>query len=408
MESWVIQPGFPVVTVDIDPSGRQLTLSQRRFGYLPHDAEVNARWQIPIMLRIGGPHGTQTQTVLLSQGSAIVPLPTEADWVVANAGGHGFYRVRYAPELLHKLTANLQQTLSTIERFNLVNDTWASVVAGQTPLADVVEMSKLFGEETDSNVWAAILDPLGTLVRLLPEKRQPALRAFVRDLIRPVVQRLGWTAQPGESEQTGTLRSALTFRLAIIGEDAAAQTRFRDLHATYLLDRTAVEPNLVWNAIFVTAYTGGPADFDTLMTRYRSAETSQERERYLFALPGFQDRDVIRHTLEMTLSDEVPTGLAPFVIRDVMQRSSSGDLAWTFIKEHWDTILARFAEANIPDMLAGIATLSTPVLAADVAQFFESHPLVDGATVLERYLERLRINVAFLGRTNADVALLFR
>jgi puromycin-sensitive aminopeptidase len=408
MESWVSQPGFPNVTVDIDRTGRLLTLTQRRFSYLPDSSESTARWQIPITLRVGGQQGAQTRSVLLDQPSATVQLPADTDWVVANAGGHGFYRVRYAPELLHRVTKNLQQTLSVVERFNLVSDTWASVVAGLTPLEDVVELAKLFGEETDGNVWAALVDPFGALIRQLPADRQPVVRAFVRDLMRPALDRLGWAAQPGESEQTGTLRSALTFRLAVLGEDAATQARFRELHATYLADRTAVEPNLVWSSIFVTAYTGGPADFDVLVARYRAAEMPQERERYLFGLPGFQDRAVIPRTLEMTLSDEISPGLAPFVIRDVMLRSSGADLAWDFIKAHWETILARFAEASIPDMLAGITTLSTPALAADVEQFFESNPLVAGGTVLARHLERLRVNVAFRGRASDEISAYFR
>ena len=53
-----------------------------------------------------------------------MPLPASPDWVVVNAGGHGFYRVQYAPPLLKKLTGALTK-LAPIERFNLVSDAFA-------------------------------------------------------------------------------------------------------------------------------------------------------------------------------------------------------------------------------------------------------------------------------------------
>ena len=40
------------------------------------------------------------------------------DWAVVNAGGHGFYRVRYGPDLLARLAGDPAR-LAPIERFNL-------------------------------------------------------------------------------------------------------------------------------------------------------------------------------------------------------------------------------------------------------------------------------------------------
>ena len=62
-----------------------------------------------------------------------IPLSSQPEWVVINSGGHGFYRVQYAPDLHKRLTNNLYDTLSAVERFNLINDTWAAAQAGLTP-----------------------------------------------------------------------------------------------------------------------------------------------------------------------------------------------------------------------------------------------------------------------------------
>jgi hypothetical protein len=100
----------------------------------------------------------------------------------------------------------------------------------------------------------------------------------------------------------------------------------------------------------------------------------------------------------------VRTARGPALLGSLLQSPEGGDLAWAFIKEHWDAILARFAPSNLPRMVAGLPALSTPELAADVEGFFATHTLDIGARALEQALERLRINVAFRQREAPNVA----
>ena len=51
-------------------------------------------------LRAGTKRGVVTKTVLLADQELLLELPDAPDWVVVNAGGHGFYRVRYSDELM--------------------------------------------------------------------------------------------------------------------------------------------------------------------------------------------------------------------------------------------------------------------------------------------------------------------
>lgn len=110
----------------------------------------------------------------------------------------------------------------------------------------------------------------------------------------------------------------------------------------------------------------------------------------------------------MTLTDEIRTSQAPGVLGELLRSREGGDLAWAFVKQNWETILARFSPANIPDILFGITALSTPELAADVEQFFATHKLEAGAKPLEQALERLRINVRFRQREAANVEAYFK
>jgi aminopeptidase N len=327
--------------------------------------------------------------------------------VLVNEGGDGFFRVRYAPDLLRSLSSDLQHNLNAIERLNLANDTWASVVAGLTPIAELLDLTKLFGDETNHEVWAAVGDTVGGLVRLLPPDRRAPGEAFVRALIGPALARLGLDPSPDEDELTSRLRGRLLYRLALYGNDPAAQAKGRELYAAYLVDSASIDPNLSNIAISIVAYLGGPTEYDAFLDRYRATTDPVERLNYLFALPEFRDRDLVRRTLELAMTDDVRPGDAPGLIGGLFGHEQGGDLAWAFVKSHWDQIVERFDPENLPDLLSGITGLRTPELAADAEQFVATHPVESAARRIAQYLEQMRINVAFRRREAPNVAAYF-
>ncbi len=115
---------------------KSLRFTQNRFFYLPPAKPEAQLWHVPIIVRAKTDKGISTHRLLLTEGSAELELPGTLEWALVNEDSSGFFRVRYAPELLRSLTANLGQ-LRAIERFALVSDTWASTVAGLTPLSRI-------------------------------------------------------------------------------------------------------------------------------------------------------------------------------------------------------------------------------------------------------------------------------
>src|SRR5262245_27154185 len=114
MDGWIFQPGYPLVTADLNEQS-ELVMSQQRFTYLPNAAP--GLWQVPVQLRIQAGEKTKTQRLLLTRAEERVACPSDTQFVVVNEGGHGFYRVRYGPLLLKRLLEALE-TLAPIERFN--------------------------------------------------------------------------------------------------------------------------------------------------------------------------------------------------------------------------------------------------------------------------------------------------
>jgi puromycin-sensitive aminopeptidase len=231
--------------------------------------------------------------------------------------------------------------------------------------------------------------------------------AFVRDLVGPTVAKLGWERAAGESDLTAQLRGTLIAALGTTGEDPAIQAKAQELHAAYVEDRSAVDRDVVPAVISIVAHTGGEAEYDLFWSRYKTAATPQEEQRYLFNLGSFKDRALLQRTLGAALTAEIRTQNAPFLIGSLMTNLDGGDLAWEFVKTHWQGMVERFPDNTHVRMLAGITALSTPEQVADVEAFFKVPRVKQGQKTLDQHLERLQVNLAFRQRESAKLASYF-
>jgi puromycin-sensitive aminopeptidase len=391
MEAWVFSPGYPLITVA--ETGGRLVLAQERFTYLPQPAQAGRqRWQVPVALRLRAGGVVRTEQRLLTGAEERLELPGALDWVIVNAGGHGYYRVRYAPPLLGALAAEAAALATPIERFNLVNDTWASTVAGQSPLAEYLELTARFRAETDRNVWSGLIGSFAYLNRVLDAAERPRLQALVRDRLGPMVARLGWAPRAGENELTRQLRGDLLGALGTLGDDPAVQAQAREV---YRGDPTLVDPPVLSAAIAITAFVGGPAEYDDALSRFRTARTPQDEQRYLYALAGFRQPELAAQTLERTLNGDVRTQDAPFVVRAMLMSAYVRELAWRFARTRWQEMAATYPPSAYRRMWEGIVGLATPALEREVIEFFRTTAIDLGGKKLAQYLEQLRIAVAF-------------
>ncbi len=407
MDGWIFRPGYPVVTVSRDQGGH-LVLAQQRFNYLreplpPATAEPEQPWQVPVQLRVYAGGQPVEERVLLSEREARLRAGAGAEAIVVNAGGHGFYRVRYAPDLLDALLKRLE-TLAPIERFNLVNDAWALAVAGLMPLTAYLDLTARFRGERDRNVWSVLTASLYALNRVVEPGDRRRLEALVRDRAMPTFTALGWTPRAGEDELTRQLRGDLVRAIGVLGNDPGVQARATELYRAHVADPGAVDPNVLPALIAVLAYAGDAARYDEFLRRFRAATTPQEEQRYLYALAGFHDPALARQTLERLINGEVRTQDAPFVARGMLMSVDTREIAWEFVKAHWDTMDRLYPKHGMRRLAEGVTGLATPELEADVRRFFDAKKPQFGGKVLAQYLEQLHVAVTLRRREGAALS----
>ncbi len=334
MDGWIFQPGYPLITAELR-EGVDLILTQQRFTYLPNPAPrtphpSSATWQIPLQMRVTAGGKARTSRMLLTEKNTTVPLPHDWESVLINEEGHGFYRVHYAPDLLNRILNAGIDRLAATERFNLINDAWATTIAGLMPLTDYLDLTARFTAERDKNVWAVLLDSFSFLNRIITEEDRAALEAFVRGRIGPAVAALGWAPRSGESELTKQLRGELIGAQGKLGNDPAIQRRAVELYRAYRNDATAVDPNVVPSLVAILAHTGDATRYDEFNEKFRTATTPQEERRYLFSLASFQPKALLERTLARTISGEIRSQDAPFLVSAILGNVYGRELAWAF------------------------------------------------------------------------------
>jgi puromycin-sensitive aminopeptidase len=391
MDTWIFQAGYPLISVEKGPRG--LRLNQQMFRYLQDGSDQERKWHVPIFLRAGTKTGVIEKTILLADGQQSVELGDPVEWAVVNAGGHGFYRVRYGADLFDSLKHGLQVRLSAVERFSLVNDTWASTLAGLTSLIDYLSLIDLLSDENDVNVWTTVIGSGHHLERILDDPQCATLAKRLRTLLGPAVARFGWTPRQGESDLESQLRGDLINALGTLGDDKGCQERARELFALYEKSPDIVERNLIPALIAIVAHTGTAADYDKFYGRFKKAETPQEETRFLFALANFRLPELIDRTLDLTINGEVRTQNSPYLMRGILLNKLARVKAWAFMKAHWEEMLRQYPDNAIPRMCEGIVGLATAELEADVRDFFARHPVKQGTKQMEQHLERLHVAV---------------
>jgi puromycin-sensitive aminopeptidase len=403
MDTWIYQGGYPLVRLAEDDS-----LSQEPFSYRGEPGgAIGSSWQIPALVRSTSGNGGDPVPVLVG-GDGTPASSLRATDPLVNAGGSGFYRVAYPTPVVERLSAILPE-LEALERYNLVSDSWAAALAGQAPAGNVLRLAGALSRsgERDPSVWSVVIGALGLLDRIVPDADRPALQQAVRTLVGPVVEQVGWDPRDDDGERTPSLRASVLRTLGTIGADQAVrQEAARRFGATTGAAATGagLHPDTESAVLEIVATTGGPAEFEAYLERYRKPANPQEENRYLYALTAFDQPELAQRTYDLAIS-EVRTQNAPFVLQLLVANRLTGPASWERITADWDSLVDRFPANILPRMLDGVRTLCrTPEQAEAVAAFVTSHPLPAGGKTVEQILERLDVNVAFGQRVGPGLA----
>jgi puromycin-sensitive aminopeptidase len=392
MDSWILQGGFPIVHATQTPTGA-ITLGQEPFTYLS-DGTDTRQWEVPVIYRSLTTASAEPRTALLGADRITATDFAPFTGVLVNAGGHGFYRVHYDDALAQNVAASFS-SLAPVERYGVVSDMWASVLAGKGTISSFLTIVRALRSERDPNVWSAALVGLRRLDAIADDASRAKLQSIVRGLLGPIVEELGSARSADESPLTSSLRGTLTEALSSLGDDPGVVDRANAMFDRVLADDGSVDPDLGPALLTIAASHGDAARYARISTARTSTSSPQAELRLLHALGEFTDPALVAKTLASLLTDEVRTQDAPYALLRMLGSRRNGIATWNHVRDNWATIIERLPESALPRMLEGITTQTAEPAATEIDAFFTTGPgasFAAGKKTVTQHLERLRVH----------------
>jgi aminopeptidase N len=337
---WTEQPGFPIVKVRREADGRVL-LTQERFTVNFKNAPP-LLWQIPLTYSVVG---EMPATLLMTDKTAgLENIPADRA-LKLNVNGAGNYRVEY-DEPSWKLLLKSLPKLSLEDRVNLVSDSWALVQAGQAPVSLYFGLIEKLPASTDLAQCEQIINVLAFLNGLLvgsPEREK--FQQYARSLLRPMFETLGWEPKPNEPLNAGRLRASLITALGDL-DDSQSIAGSRERFKKFAADPASLAPDLRGPVLATVARYADDKTWNTLHELGRKTTSIEDKQNYYDALACTTDPELVKKTLAIALTDELPTSRALFLVSRVARDSGHPDLAWDFAKANMKALLAKVDAAG--------------------------------------------------------------
>jgi len=395
LPTFINQPGAPLISVEnkcVD-GNPEVVLSQRRYfsEREKFDAGSPEIWQVPILLKTADGN---TQSVLLTDREQTVKLNGVCSpWVFANAGGRGYYRTSYDPQTQKQLVAVVETALTPEERIRFLGDTWVAMHVGRATMADYLNLLTAMKGERNSVLLSNMIGNFQFIHdRLVAPADRPEFEAWTNALLVPMLDDIGWTAKPGDSDDLRQARGQIFLTLGIAGHNQKAIAMSREMVDAYMKNPSSVDASVVGGAFQIAAQNGDEALYNSFMEHLKTAKSPEQYYNYLGALSYFTQPDLEKRTLDFILSPEV-RGQDLFFAFGFFGNPQTEALAYDFLKTHYPDIIKKLgSEMAAGQIASGVSgSFCDTKLRDDSQQFFSGMNIPDKGRQLSQGLERTNI-----------------
>lgn len=334
MNTWISQPGYPMLSTTQD--GSTVTLSQEQFFVGPHEPSSKL-WPIP--LNASG----ADMPALLEEKKAIVSR-SQGSLLRFNVGDTAHFITRYDDLLLSRLVAAAESgELQPLDRLQLLHEQTLLARGGYGSSASLIPLLEAYQHEAAEPVWDIISLAIGELKKFVQndEASEKKLRALAARLASEQYQRLGWEQKEQEPE-TDTKMRATVIGTMLYGEDEGAIAKAISLYDnTKLEDLDAELRSLVIGT--KVRHDSSDALISELTERYRVTQSADLQQDIASGLTSTKDPAVISQLLELIKDEKTvrPQDAAHWFVWLIRNRDGR-TVAWQWLQDNWSWVEKTF------------------------------------------------------------------
>ncbi|XP_012723064.2 aminopeptidase N [Fundulus heteroclitus] len=418
MNTWVLQMGFPVVTIDTSTG----LVSQKHF-LLDPDAEVttpsefNYEWIVPIKWMKTG--AVQNPKWLSAKSATISEMVTGgSDWLLANLDVVGYYRVNYDDsnwsKLLNALNTN-HSVIPVINRAQLVDDAFNLARAKIIPTVQALETTMYLKNERDYMPWESALNNLDFFFLMFDRSEvYGPMQDYLRSQVTPLFQHYktitsNWSEVPkGHMDQYNQVNAiSLACNTGLKECQDLVQGWFKQWMDT---DINPIHANLRSTVYCNAIAAGGATEWNFAWEKFKNATIAIEADKLRAALACTKQPWLLNRYLEYTVDpDQIRKQDGTSTIIYIAQNVVGQSLAWDFVRARWNYIFTQYGGGSFSfsNLINGVTKrFSTEFELQQLRQFKEDNAEVgfgSGTLAVDQSIERTQANMKWIEENKANV-----
>lgn len=334
MNSWLEQPGYPVVKAAVGADGA-LHLTQKQF-FIGEGKDVGRKWQIPLNGNYNEVPQLMTDTELVL-GDYAGMRAREGRPFRLNLENNAHFIVEYDETLLKDILASADD-LDDISRLQLMQDLYLLAEGQKIDYSELVPLLPRFAASRSSMVNEYLYSVANGFKKFVDvdSAEEESLRRYFGELSASNFKRLGVAPAEGESDEDELTRpSVLSAALYAKNDEAVASAHelFASAGDNLVGLSAGVRPYILMNEV---VNFGSEALFDRLLDEYRRTADGGYKNDIRFALTKTPDEKLAGRIVSyFEDADTVkPQDLRGW-FQGVLANDRGQEAAWRWIRDEW-------------------------------------------------------------------------
>ncbi|XP_028036107.1 membrane alanyl aminopeptidase-like [Bombyx mandarina] len=308
LDSWVQNPGSPVINVEFNTNNGVITLTQERFLLTGSRDQL---WRIPITWTDATTRNFSNTRPSLIMNTRTVNIQGNAGqhWVMLNIAQSGLYRVNYDDSTWQRIAAFLRTNREAVHKLNraqIVNDVLFFIRAGKITTSRAFDVLSFLENERDYYVWAGAITQLEWIRRRLEHLPQAheAFTAYTLDLLRNVINHLGYNERATDSTSTILNRMQILNLACNLGHSGCISDSLQKWRQFRNNPTNLVPVNSRRYVYCVGVRQGNSSDYNFLFERYNASQNTADMVVMLRALACTRDTNSLQHYMFQSMHND--------------------------------------------------------------------------------------------------------
>uniref|UniRef100_A0A8C8ZGF7 Aminopeptidase n=1 Tax=Prolemur simus TaxID=1328070 RepID=A0A8C8ZGF7_PROSS len=420
MDPWILQMGFPVITVDTQTG----SISQQHFLLDPDSnvtrpSDFNYLWIVPISsLR----SGKQQENYWL-EGNKIAQSPlfqtSDGGWILLNINVTGYYQVNYDQDNWNKIQTQLQtdpSVIPVINRAQIINDAFNLASAQKVSVTLALNNTLFLIQETEYMPWQAALDSLNYF-KLMFDRSEVygPMKNYLKKQVTPLFYYFknitnNWSDIPESlMDQYCEINAISTACSSGLSE---CQQLASDLFKQWMENPSVnpIHPNLRTTIYCNAISLGGEEEWNFAWEQFQNATLVNEADKLRAGLACSREVWILNRYLSYTLNSSlIRKQDATSTIISIVNNVIGQPLVWEFIQANWKTLFEDYGGGSFSfsNLIKGVTRrFSTEFELKQLEQFKEDNQETgfgSGTRALEQALEKTKANIKWVKENKETV-----